>query len=85
MFVLSAPLNVQRDDVTRLARGDRDRNSCCRSRRRSDFSPAFALAAAAVRPGRSDLTLVRANRRSPESADRFVTDPKVDEDADIRS
>jgi len=51
----------------------------------SDFSPAFELAAAEACPGKSDLTLVRANRRSPESADRFVMDPKVDEDADIRS
>ena len=51
----------------------------------SDFSPAFELAAAEACPGKSDLTLVRANRRSPESADRFVMDPKVDEVANNRS
>ncbi len=58
--------------------------------RGSDFSPAFALAVFGeftddARLSRPDIILVRANRRLPESADRFVTDPKVDGDANSRS
>jgi len=52
--------------------------------------PAFVLAVFGevtddARLGRRDLILVRANRRSPESADRFVAVPKADEDANSRS